>query len=74
MWEPFMNDTERITRAHHFENQAFISILTFRNKHLRLGDDKQTLFININFDVKDHDLGPPYYRSTRLFYIVHVVE
>ena len=45
MWEPFMNDTERITRAHHFENQAFISILTFRNKHLRLGDDKQTLFI-----------------------------
>ena len=45
MWEPFMNDTERITRAHHFENQAFISILTFRNKYLRLGDDKQTLFI-----------------------------
>ena len=28
-----------------------------------------TTFININFDVKDHDLGPPYYRSTRLFYI-----
>ena len=45
MLEPFMNDTERITRAHHFENQAFISILTFRNKYLRLGDDKQTLFI-----------------------------
>ena len=45
MWEPFMNDTERITRAHHFENQAFISILTFRNKHLRVGYDKQALFI-----------------------------
>ena len=49
MWEPFMNDTERITRAHHFENQAFISILTFRNKHLRVGYDKQALFIILTF-------------------------
>ena len=49
MWEPFMNDTERITRAHHFENQAFLSILTFRNKHLRVGYDKQALLIILTF-------------------------